>query len=199
MLFFFTFKSFIARENFNFHVSLEISFPFLLWFIIQFIKNFEVSEELLLSMQTVDLYAMLVSFGAIAKVISAIDDKTPLKVAKVLSVSFLVFKSGLIFLIASSFIFNNNMFPYIYNISFVWYFLMVSVHLPTFREYKYIKIALVLLSFRFIYQSLSLFFELSTFCKTMASTLTTIGFTLLIHSLYVIYRKSRVVIKKHPN
>jgi mannose/fructose/N-acetylgalactosamine-specific phosphotransferase system component IIC len=139
---------------------------------------------------------MLLVINSTTKVRGTLVDNPNLKRRKAFSALFLLTKTAIIYYIVRGLFSGDSEFLFTYNILYVWFFTMMSIHLPTFGEYRYIRTSMILLSLKFIYQSFDVYMVMPGYLTIITSIATAIGFSLLLKYLVSVYKKS---IKKALN
>ena len=189
MLFIISFRSFLIKEDFRFHVSLNISYSFFLWFIISTVKIFVIPEAIYYSLISLDFYALFLLFHSTTKIRSALTEYPILIRRKLFNIMFLLTAS------VSVFFLGNRMFAgdissviLIKDIANFFLVLLMNIHLPSFKEYKYLKIGIFIISFKYFIAMMGHFFSQPAFAEILMTFLPVIALPIFLwhlHNLYV--------------
>jgi len=190
ILFIISFKSFFIKKDFRFYVSLNISFSFFLWFVISIIKLFNISEIVYYSLIPLDFYALFLLFHSVTKIKSILTEQPILIRRKILNIFYLLLASITTFYIGYN-LFSSNIILIILTKNIINFLLtiLIFIHLPSFKEYKYLKIGIFIISFKYLIAIIGFFFNL-TIINYLIIFLPIIALPIFLYYIYNIYSKS---------
>jgi len=201
VIFILSFKSFIIKKSLDFHISLNMSYAFLIWTVIAFIKVFNISQETRNILFSFDVYAMFLIFNSAAKIKSAINKKPNLIFRKITNIVFLTSLSISITTISYSFLHNNYNLIILNEciINLIFYILMI-IHISNCFECKLIKISMLLFSVKYIVKLFGIYMFVPHYFISIGSYLNDISFVIVLFALQRLYRESiKKELKKQLN
>ncbi len=191
MLFIISFKSFIIKKDFRFYVSLNISYSFFLWFIISTVKLFVIPEAIYYSLIPLDFFALFLLLHSTAKIRSALTEHSILLRRKLFNILYLLISTTAVFILGNR-LFSGDIASIILVKDIVNFFLIMfmNIHIPSFKEYKYLKIGIFLISIKYFIAMLGHFFVQPALAEYLITFLPVIALPIFLWHLRNLYIQS---------